>query len=71
MNYLTDTQRDIVEKLRLRYSKVHPVLFQRILEKSINETELFDILDTIPDSFPLIFDNDTRRLMPTSLILNN
>lgn len=70
MHYLTDTQKEIVEKLRLRYSKVHTVLFQRILERSKNETELFDILDTIPDSFPLVFDNDTRRLMSTSIVLD-
>lgn len=69
MDYLTDTQKEIVGKLRARYSNVHPVLFQRVLEKAKNEVELFDILDTIPDTLPLIFNSDIRRLTPVGDML--
>lgn len=69
MDYLTDKQKDIVQKLRERYASVHPVLFQRALEKAKNEVELFDILDTIPTTMPLVFDSYARRLVPTGDML--
>ncbi len=72
MDNLTDTQKEIVEKLRVRHVGVHAVLFQRILEKAKNEFEFFDILDTIPDTFPLVFDSNIRRLVPAgNVVLDN
>jgi hypothetical protein len=63
MDYLTEQQKEIVNKLRDKYVHIHAVLFQRILEKAKDEYELFDILDTIPNSLPLVFDGHNRRLV--------
>lgn len=62
MDQLTPQQSEIVEKLKERYSQIHPVIFQRMIERAKNEFELFDILDTVPESFPLVFDVSARRL---------
>lgn len=44
-----------IGKLRARYSFLHPVLFQRSVEKARSNTELFDILDSVPKEHPLIW----------------
>jgi hypothetical protein len=44
---------DFVENLRLRYKNVHPLIFQRSVERSKSKVDLFDILEGIPDSYPL------------------
>jgi DNA-directed RNA polymerase subunit K/omega len=59
---LTEKQIGIVKKLRDRYS-IHSVIFQRAFETAKNETELFDVLDTIGENFPLIWNNDKNRLV--------
>jgi len=47
---------DIVEALRQRYIQVHPLLFHRSLERAKTEAELFDILETMPLSLPVYWD---------------
>jgi len=51
----------IVCKLRERYAHLSPLIFQRSVERAQNEGELFDILETIPEAYPLLWDNNTRR----------
>lgn len=43
----------ITEKLRMRYPDIHPLIFQRSLDKADSAGELFDILDTFPQKFPI------------------
>jgi len=62
MEHLSDKQQEVVAKLRGRYNGVHPVLFQRMVERAKSEAELFDILDTLPGSFPLVWDVENRCL---------
>ena len=50
-----------VESLKQRYVGVHPLLFHRSLEKAASAGELFDILDTIPEHFPLTWNDETHR----------
>jgi len=69
MDHLTDKQRDVLVKLKERYKTVHPVLFERILERAKNEVELFDILDTLPTTLPLVWDMEKRRFLPVTDIL--
>ena len=69
METLTDKQKEVVAKLRERYKTVHPVVFQRMFERAKNEVELFDILDTMPTSYPLVWDIEKRRLSATMNIL--
>ena len=51
----------VVEKLRERYSDIHPLIFQRSLDKSESAGELFDILDTFPKEFPIEWCRTTKR----------
>jgi len=69
MEQLSDKQREIIGKLRERYSWIHPVLFQRMVERAKNEVELFDILDTVPSSLPVVWDIEKRRLSAVMDIL--
>lgn len=69
MEHLTEKQQQIVAKLKERYKDVHTVLFQRMVERAKNEVELFDILDTMPDSFPIVWDMEKRRLSQVMDIL--
>jgi hypothetical protein len=44
---------NIKEKLRERYPDIHPLIFYRSMERSKTNGQLFDVLDTIPDKFPI------------------
>ena len=52
---------EIVEKLRERYCDIHPLAFHRSLERAESQGELFDMLDTFPKEFPIVWDEETRR----------
>lgn len=45
---------------RKRYSKVHPLVFQRSLDKASSTLELFEILQTVPASPPFSWDASKR-----------
>jgi hypothetical protein len=52
---------EIQEALKKRYPNLHPLIFQRSLEKARTNGELFDILDSIPvDKYPLKWCEDRR-----------
>jgi hypothetical protein len=55
---------EIVEGLRKRYP-VHPLIFHRSCERAENETELFDILDTFVDEYPIVWDEENKRWFHT------
>lgn len=61
MQDLTDEQTAFVGKLRERYDAVPEVLFRRSVAHAKNEVELFDILDTIPDGLPVVWDPAAHR----------
>ncbi len=63
--------KDIVKPLRERHKDLHPLLFARSVEKSTGPGELFDILEEIPKSFPLIWDENLRRWVATDDILRS
>lgn len=56
----------IISKLRERYSDLHPLLFHRSMERCRSEADLFDILDTIPNKLPLIWEEFERRWVNTA-----
>lgn len=58
---------DVVEGLR-RHFDVHPLLFHRSLEKAATQGDLFDILDTIPEQCPMIWDDEKHKWVPTDLL---
>lgn len=47
---------DVQNALKLRYSNIHPLLFQRSLEKAETDGQLFDILETLPKEHPIVWD---------------
>jgi hypothetical protein len=55
-----NVNQNLISKLKCRYN-LHPLIFQRSLEKSRTDAELFDILDTVPSSFPIAWCDETFR----------
>jgi hypothetical protein len=61
----------IIDKLRERYPNVHPLLFHRSVEKARSNGELFDIMDTVPDQYPLVWsEKDYRWVVSQDLFLS-
>jgi hypothetical protein len=58
---------EVQKALKNRYAHLHPVLFQRSLEKAKTDTELFDILDKITE-YPVVWDEDCRAWIKTDLL---
>ena len=50
----------VVEALKKRYSHIHPLIFQRSKEHADNVTHLFDILESMPKKYPLVWDEDQK-----------
>ena len=46
---------ELIKKLKERYSNIHPLIFHRSVEHAKSNGELFDILDTIPEKFPIVW----------------
>lgn len=51
---------DVQTALKQRYSHLHPLLFQRSLEKAKSNGELFDMLEGMPSEYPLFWDEEAR-----------
>jgi len=59
---------EVQKALKDRYSDLHPMLFHRCLEKANSNAELFDMLDSMPKEFPIIWDEKTRAWISTDLL---
>lgn len=55
----------VVDKMKERYPNLHPLLFQRSVEKARTLGELFDILEEVPVILPLAWDEESRRWKTT------
>ena len=63
---------DKVQKsLKERYSHLHPLVFKRSLEKAKTNGELFDILESFPKDYPIIWSEDDRIWKHTTDLLQN
>jgi hypothetical protein len=51
----------VVAKLKETYSQLHPLLFHRSLERSKTNGDLFDIIDTVPKVYPLLWNEEDNR----------
>lgn len=51
----------IIKALRDRYSSIYPLIFHRSIERSKTAGELFDILDTFPNKYPVVWNEDHKR----------
>lgn len=62
---------DLILGLRRRHSSLHPLIFLRSVERSDRISELFDILDTVPD-FPLSWcENEHKWVSMSNLLTTN
>ena len=59
----------VKKSLRKRYPNIHPLIFQRSVEKAETDGELFDILETIPQEYPLIWSEEKRSWQTTDNLL--
>jgi hypothetical protein len=51
---------NVIDGLRKRHKHVHPLIFHRSVEYARDVTHLFDILESMPKKFPIIWDDDTE-----------
>lgn len=56
----------VVSKLKERYKGIHPLIFQRSIEKAKTAGELFDILDSFKHKYPVLWNDQTRRWITTT-----
>ena len=56
---------EIVNSLREKYAFIHPLIFQRSIERAKSGGELFDILDSIPQEFPIVWNEENKRWITT------
>ena len=52
---------EVVKKLKSRYNHIHPLLFSRSVERAKSPGDLYDILETIPNTLPLVWNENKRR----------
>ena len=62
---------EIQIKLKERYPNIHPLIFQRSLEKSNSNADLFDILEVIPKKMPIVWDDKNRCWKHTEDLLQS
>ena len=59
----------IKDSLKSFYSSIHPLIFHRSLEKAKDDNDLFDILDTMPKKYPIVWDENQNRWIETDDLL--
>lgn len=59
---------DVQRALRERYPQVHPLLFHRCVEKAKTNGELFDLLESLPEEYPIQWDDKQRVWVSTDLL---
>ena len=60
---------DVQESLIERYSHVPQLIFERTVEKAKTNGELFDLLESFPDSYPVVWCENKRKWVHTSDLL--
>ncbi len=60
-----DLDEKMVKSLTARYPNIHPLIFHRSIEYASGPGELFDILEEMPKSFPIIWDDSRRKWVIT------
>lgn len=50
-----------LQGLRNRYKDIHPLIFHRSMEKSKSIGELFDIMEAIPEDYPIVWNEQERK----------
>ena len=50
-----------VDKMKKIFPNIHPLIFQRSMEKAENSVALFEILDCFPNKYPVVWDETSHR----------
>lgn len=51
----------VIQRLREKYCNIHPLIFHRSVQKAKSNGDLFDILSTIPEKYPINWSQTERR----------
>lgn len=54
--------------LKDRFPQIHPLIFQRCLEKAKSNGDLFDLLDSFPEDYPVTWDDDLKKWATVDLL---
>lgn len=55
-----------MDGLRRRYSHLHPLILQRTIERANSAGEVFDILESMPLAYPVVWDAESRKWVEAS-----
>ena len=55
----------VIVGLKKRYNNLHPLIFQRSVERAKTLGELFDILDMCPHIYPIVWSDDKKCWITT------
>lgn len=56
---------EITQKLRERYPDLPPMIFHRSMERAKSDGDLFDILDSFPKIYPVVWSDTAYRWLST------
>jgi len=59
---------EVQQALRNRYPKVHPLVWHRSVGYAKSNGELFDIMETMPETLPIIWDSAQRTWVVAKLL---
>jgi hypothetical protein len=59
----------VLEGFKKRYKDIHPLIFQRSIDHAKSEGELFDILENLPEEYPIVWDEKERNWVTTDDLL--
>jgi hypothetical protein len=59
---------DVQKALKTRYSHIHSLIFLRSLERVVTNGQLFDVLETIPEEYPIIWNQNALKWETTDLL---
>ena len=60
---------EVQKALKDRYKDLHPLLFNRSVEKSKTDVELFFFLEGMPKEYPIIWDDEQKSWIKTDNLL--
>jgi hypothetical protein len=52
--------KNTIDNLKIRHSDLHPLILNRSVEHSKSDVELFDILETFPKKYPVIWSDKKK-----------
>ncbi len=62
---------ELIAKLQERYNHVMPLIFHRSVERARSAGDLFDILETMPKNYPIIWDDESHMWIVTNDLLQS